>query len=218
MPLAPGERHYYRRAPTEGWEVLLLQRISGSRWLVAVPDQSVVPPMLNHRKSVTSQPVNSVAYVALPVLSEQQKSTLYTKAAAWWLGHRSVGRFGPLYAPGESVRRAVAAQALVGLLSLPSKIRGLARWGLRSRSRAAGMIILAFLFYEALDILGIFKVWDEWRTGFVTIVGSWKLWLNDVNDTTREWVETVETIYEWMISIMSVKRWCLSIIALMLFT
>ena len=215
MP-AVGERRYYRRSSTEGWEVLLLRRVQGARWVVLLPDQGMRSLMVNHRRSVSASPVVSVKYMALPVLSDAQKKVFYDGAAEMIQQNR-VGTDMPLYVAGASVHRALAAQVLFGMLGLPGYLRAGARWALRSRSRSIAMVIMVFLFYEGLDILGIFRTFHEWGASCLESFSALRYWLSEINETTLEWVEFMERFYVSATSVMSLRRWLLVFVAFMLF-
>ena len=215
MP-AIGERRYYRRSSTEGWEVLLLRRVQGARWVVLLPDQGMRPLMINHRRTVATSPVISVRHMPLPVLSDEQKKVFYDGAAEMIQQNR-VGIDMPLYVAGASVHRALAAQLLFGMLGLPGHLRAGARWALRSRSRSIAMVIMIFLFYEGLDILGIFRTFHEWGAACLESFMALRQWLSEINETTLEWVEFMERVYVSATSLMPLRRWLLVFMALALF-
>ena len=71
------DRRYYRLNEHHGQEVQLLRRGgSAGVWLVVRPDRSVATLEIGHRPSVSSQPLGTVNYLPMPVLSQEQRTAL----------------------------------------------------------------------------------------------------------------------------------------------
>jgi hypothetical protein len=167
MPAA-WERRYYRQSTTRGLELHLIVRGSSAGWWVCVsPDGSLGEVEIGHRKTVRSAPEAGVMYTPQPVMSDEMRTEIDTKARELLRvrGLRKLRRFGQSGIATEARRfGSIVASA-------PLMAGKWVRWALRGRVRFGGMCAVLFFIYEGLSHWGVFDYVQE------RIERSWAIYM-----------------------------------------
>jgi len=208
MP-AVWERRYYRRTPSQGWEVAVVRKGLRSReWVVLTPDGTLRGLDLGHRASVRTSPDgfgDAVEYVPLPVLSDERRQQLIDSANVQ-VEQRRVAML-PLFGTGSHTgtrfRRLLSVASAMPVVS-----SAWVRWGLRSRARFAAMSVVVYFVYDILERLGVFDSLQGSYQNAVDVYGRVRALVAENYESVADGLQVLGDVYEIVNSYVDPQRLC----------